>query len=34
MFRNQEASAPVDVGETYDVSIEDVAREGDGIARV
>lgn len=34
MFRNQESTAPVDAGETYDVSIEDVAREGDGIARV
>jgi len=27
-------SAPVEEGETYDVSIEDLAREGDGIARV
>ncbi|MCW3130004.1 MAG: TRAM domain-containing protein [Methanophagales archaeon] len=27
-------SAPLDVGDTYDVKIEDVGREGDGIARV
>ncbi|MBW6470330.1 MAG: TRAM domain-containing protein [Methanosarcinaceae archaeon] len=27
-------SAPVEEGETYDVTIEDLAREGDGIARV
>ncbi|MDI6811082.1 MAG: TRAM domain-containing protein [archaeon] len=27
-------SSPVNVGETYDVKIEDVGREGDGIARV
>ena len=27
-------SAPINVGETYDVTIEDVGREGDGIARV
>lgn len=26
--------APVEVGKEYDVSIEDIAREGDGIARV
>jgi predicted RNA-binding protein with TRAM domain len=26
--------APIDVGETYDVTIEDVGREGDGIARI
>ena len=26
--------APIDVGETYDVTIEDVGREGDGITRV
>ena len=29
-----EASAPVEAGETYEVKIEDLAREGDGIARV
>ena len=34
MFGNEENSAPVTVGETYEVSIDDVAREGDGIARV
>lgn len=34
MFGNDENSAPVTVGETYEVSIDDVAREGDGIARV
>ncbi|ETA69366.1 MAG: hypothetical protein PWQ51_259 [Methanolobus sp.] len=35
MFNNREEStAPVDAGETYDVTIEDIAREGDGIARV
>ena len=27
-------SAPINVGETYDVTIEDVGREGDGITRV
>ncbi len=27
-------SAPVEEGEAYDVTIEDIAREGDGIARV
>ncbi|MHC1623050.1 MAG: TRAM domain-containing protein [Candidatus Methanospirareceae archaeon] len=27
-------SSPINVGETYDVTIEDVGREGDGIARV
>lgn len=26
--------APVEVGKEYDVNIEDIAREGDGIARV
>ena len=26
--------APVNVGEQYDVKIEDVARQGDGIARI
>ncbi len=26
--------APVKVGESYDVSIDDIAKEGDGIARV
>ncbi len=26
--------APVEVGKEYDVKIEDIAREGDGIARI
>ncbi len=30
----QEKNAPVTVGETYDVSITDIAKEGDGIARI
>jgi predicted RNA-binding protein with TRAM domain len=30
----QERIAPVKTGETYDVSIDDIAKEGDGIARV
>ncbi|HIE32019.1 MAG TPA: TRAM domain-containing protein [Methanosarcinales archaeon] len=34
MFRRETYDAPVTEGETYDVTIEDVAREGDGIARV
>lgn len=29
-----QGNAPVEVGETYDVQIEDIGREGDGIARV
>ncbi|RZN42948.1 MAG: TRAM domain-containing protein [Methanophagales archaeon ANME-1-THS] len=27
-------SSPIDVGETYDVAIEDVGREGDGITHI
>ena len=27
-------SAPVEAGSEYDVTIEDIAREGDGIARI
>ncbi len=34
MFNNNESTAPVSEGETYNVTIEDIAREGDGIARV
>ncbi|MEI6104998.1 MAG: TRAM domain-containing protein [Methanothrix sp.] len=42
MFRGQEGSsnggsdptAPIEVGKEYEVNIEDIAREGDGIARV
>jgi len=30
----QERTAPVKIGETYDVSIDDIAKEGDGIARI
>ena len=33
MYR-REPSAPVEEGKTYDVKIEDIAREGDGIARI
>jgi predicted RNA-binding protein with TRAM domain len=42
LFRSDEGSsmggsdptAPVEVGKEYDVEIQDIAREGDGIARV
>lgn len=34
MFNNMDTSAPVEAGQSYDVTIEDIAREGDGIARV
>jgi predicted RNA-binding protein with TRAM domain len=34
LFNNTQSTAPVEAGETYDVTIEDIAREGDGIARV
>ncbi|MCX9014993.1 MAG: TRAM domain-containing protein [Candidatus Methanoperedens sp.] len=34
MFGNEQNSAPVVAGENYEVSIDDLAREGDGIARV
>ncbi|RZN33644.1 MAG: TRAM domain-containing protein [Methanophagales archaeon ANME-1-THS] len=27
-------SSPIEVGETYDVAIEDVGREGDGITHI
>lgn len=30
----REISSPINVGDTYDVKVEDVGREGDGIARV
>jgi predicted RNA-binding protein with TRAM domain len=33
LFGN-EPTAPVDAGKEYEVKIEDIAREGDGIARV
>ncbi len=34
LLGNQEKNAPVTVGEIYDVSIDDIAKKGDGIARV
>lgn len=34
MFSNKETTAPVSAGQTYDVKIEDIARQGDGIARI
>ncbi len=34
MFGKETYDAPVSEGTTYDVAIEDIAREGDGIARV
>ncbi len=33
-MRQFERQAPVSVGETYDVTITDIAKEGDGIARI
>jgi predicted RNA-binding protein with TRAM domain len=35
LYNNEtESTAPVEAGEEYEVTIEDIAREGDGIARV
>jgi predicted RNA-binding protein with TRAM domain len=34
MFRDERASVPIEEGETYDVTIQDIARQGDGIARI
>jgi len=34
LYKNLDRSSPVEVGETYEVTIEDIAKEGDGIARV
>jgi predicted RNA-binding protein with TRAM domain len=34
MFRGNEKAAPVSAGQTYDVKIEDISRQGDGIARI
>ncbi len=34
LFSNMQSSAPVEAGKNYEVTIEDIAREGDGIARV
>jgi len=31
---SMDTPAPVEVGKEYEVNIEDIAREGDGIARV
>lgn len=31
---NRENSAPINEGEEYDVKIEDLGRDGDGIARI
>ncbi len=33
-YDNRESSAPINVGEEYDVKIEDLGRDGDGIARI
>ncbi len=33
-FSDSGNSAPINVGEEYDVKIEDVGRDGDGIARI
>ncbi|MHC1567912.1 MAG: TRAM domain-containing protein [Candidatus Syntropharchaeia archaeon] len=34
MYRERAPGAPVSEGGTYNVKIEDIAREGDGIARI
>lgn len=34
MYRQQDENAPVSAGALHDVTIEGIAREGDGIARV
>ena len=34
MFREESRSVPVEEGEIYDVTIQDIARQGDGIARI
>ncbi len=34
MFTEQENSAPVSAGAVYDIKIEGIAREGDGIGKV
>ncbi len=33
-YNSRENSAPINVGDEYDVKIEDVGRDGDGIARI
>jgi len=34
MFRDESSSVPVEESEVYDVTIQDLARQGDGIARI
>ena len=34
MFREESRPVPVEEGEVYDVTIQDIARQGDGIARI
>ncbi|WP_412534932.1 TRAM domain-containing protein [Methanosarcina sp.] len=34
MFKDERAPVPIEEGETYDVTIQDIARQGDGIARI
>lgn len=34
MFRDSDRAAPVTAGQQYDVKIEDISRQGDGIARI
>ena len=34
MFREEIRSIPVEEGGVYDVTIQDIARQGDGIARI
>ncbi|MDD2439573.1 MAG: TRAM domain-containing protein [Methanosarcinaceae archaeon] len=34
MFNDDSQSAPVEEGEIYEVTIQDIARQGDGIARI
>ncbi|AKB76389.1 translation initiation factor IF-2 subunit beta [Methanosarcina lacustris Z-7289] len=34
MFGEESSPVPVEEGEVYDVTIQDLARQGDGIARI
>ena len=34
MFKDESRSVPVEEGKVYDVTIQDIARQGDGIARI
>lgn len=34
MLIDESSSVPVEEGEIYDVTIQDIARQGDGIARI